>query len=104
MPRIRQEADRYAREDLPEAVRKQQGVYDVMSVRALSSVVGIPLATLSRKLKDPDKLEVADLRRLVRAIQPDPRVILALIGYDSKTIRRALAQHAALMAEGGQSQ
>ena len=88
MPRIRQNSERYAREDFQTEIRRQQGQYDLMSVRALSRAVDIPATTLGAKLKDPDKMEVADLRKLVTTIHPDPVVILALIGYSPTEIKR----------------
>lgn len=93
MPRIRQYAEKYAREDFQTEIRKQQGVYNLMSVRALAREAGIPHNTLGAKLKDPDRLEVADLRKLVETIEPDPAALLALVGYDSKTIKRCLARY-----------
>lgn len=92
MPKIRQYADRYAREAFQTEIRRQQGQYNLMSVRALSRAAEIPATTLGAKLKDPDKLEVADLRKLVATIHPDPTVILELIGYQSKDIKKIVPQ------------
>lgn len=91
MPRIYQNAERYAKEDFMREIRVRQGYYDLMSQRALADATGIPRSTLWDKLRDPDKLEVADLRKLVKTIQPDPLILLALVGYDSKTIKKVRA-------------
>lgn len=88
MPRILQNADKYAREDFQREIRSRQGFYDLMSLRALSDASGIPHSTLWAKLKEPDKLEVSDLRKLVKAICPDPLILLALLGYTKQDIRR----------------
>ena len=93
MPRIKQYAHEYAVKDFQTEIRTQQGIHNLMSVRALAGVAGIPHNTLGPKLKEPDKLDVVDLRKLVEAIAPDPAVILALIGYDKKTINRCLSQY-----------
>lgn len=87
MPRIHQNAERYAKEDFQKEIRRQQGEYNLMSQRSLAEAAGIPQPTLWAKLKDPDKLDVVDLRKIVAAICPDPFVLLALVGYDRKTIR-----------------
>lgn len=88
MPRINQKAEEYARADFQREIRSRQGFYDLMSLRALSEATGIPHSTLWAKLKDPDKLEVADLRKLVKVICPDPVILLALLGYSKQDIRR----------------
>lgn len=88
MPRINQKADEYARADFQREIRTRQGFYDLMSLRALAEASGIPHTTLWAKLKDPDKLEVADLRKLVKVICPDPLILLALLGYSKQDIRR----------------
>lgn len=88
MPRIHQNAEKYAREDFQREIRRQQGYYDLMSQRALADASGIPRSTLWAKLNDPDKLEVAELRKLVKTICPDPLILLALVGYTKQDIKR----------------
>ena len=88
MPRLKQNAERYARENFQAEIRRKQGERDLMSVRALSREVGIPATTLGPKLEEPDKLKVEDLKKLVAVLTPDPMAVLALLGYDSKTLRR----------------
>lgn len=91
MPRITQYSEKYAKEDFQKEIRSKQGYHDLMSQRALADAAGIPHSTLWAKLKDPDKLEVADLRKLVKTICPDPLILLALVGYDSKTVKKVRA-------------
>lgn len=88
MPRIAQYAEKYAKEDFQREVRVKQGYHDLMSLRALGDASGIPHSTLWAKLKDPDKLEVSDLRKLVKTICPDPLILLALVGYSKQDLKR----------------
>lgn len=88
MPRIAQNAEKYAKEDFQREVRSRQGYHNLISLRALGDASGIPHSTLWAKLKDPDKLEVADLRKLVKTICPDPIVLLTLVGYSKQDLRR----------------
>lgn len=88
MPRIHQNAEKYAVADFQQEIRKQQGAHNVMSVRSLATLAGIPHTTLSPKLKEPDKLLVSDIRKLVRAIQPDIGILLALMGYSKQDIKK----------------
>ena len=88
MPRIRQKADEYAVSDFRTEIRKRQGVHDVMSVRALAEKAGMPHTTLNPKLHDPDRFTVAEMRKLIRAICPDPVTVLMLLGYSKKEIKK----------------
>lgn len=86
MPRIRQNAERYAQEDFQREIRQRQGYYNLMSIRSLAQAVDIPHSTLNPKLKEPDKLAVSDLRKLIQTLHPDPAIVLALLGYTQKEI------------------
>ena len=88
MPRISQLADKYAREDFAKEIRRKQGEMELMSVRALAEAIDIPASTLGPKLREPDKLDVVDLRKIVKTLSPDPAVILRLLGYETKTANK----------------
>ena len=88
MPRIHQYDDRYAVEDFQREIRCRQGYYDLMTIQAVADVVGIPRSTLHTKLRDPKTLGVEDLRKLIPVLHPDPKVVLALLGYNQKEINK----------------
>lgn len=91
MPRIRQNAQRYASEDFLREIRQKQGFHNLMSQRALSGACGIPRSTLSARLASPETLTVEDLRKLVGTIAPDPLIVLALLGYDRQALKKVRA-------------
>lgn len=76
-------ADKFRRE-----IRIKQGYYDLMTQRELATSADIPQSTLCKRLASPDDFTVAELRKLVDAIEPDPLVVLSLLGYPSKIIKR----------------
>lgn len=88
MPRIRQLADKYAREDFSKEIRRKQGEMELMSVRALAEATDIPASTLGPKLREPDKLDVVDLRKIIKTLSPDPAAVLRFLGYESKTANK----------------
>ena len=88
MPRIYQNADKYAVADFQQDIRKQQGYYDLMSVRALAGAMGVPHTTLNPKLKEPKRLTVEELQKLVPVIHPDIGILLTLLGYSKQEIKR----------------
>ena len=93
MPRIAQNAERYAEEDFRREVRCKQGYYDLMSMTDLANETGIPRTTLSKRLSTPAGMSVAEIRKIVAALHPDPAIILALLGYKVKEINRFKGNH-----------
>lgn len=75
-----------ARKDFQMEVKLQRVRFD-MSQRELSEVVGISAPQMSELLSDPDKLSVARLRCIVKALDMDPAIILRLLGFPDKAIR-----------------
>lgn len=94
MPKLLVYAKVYAEEHFRTEVRKQQGVLDLMSMQALADAVGIPRQTLCKRMAAPESMTVAELRKLVDKAKLDPAVILELLGYTSKDIRKMREQPA----------
>lgn len=92
MPRIRQYITKYADEDFRKELRRQQGVYNLMSTRALGKDLGIPHSTLHRKIEEPEKFSVDDLRKLIDGLKLNPAVILGLLGYSQKEIKKSMEE------------
>lgn len=88
MPRIHQNAEKYALDDFRKEIRKKQGEYDLMSVRALADKAGIPQSTLNPKIHDPDKLMVPELRKLVKTLHLEIGSVLELLGYSQQEIKK----------------
>lgn len=95
MPRIKQKAEQYADEDFRREVRTRQGYYDLMSQQALAEQADIPRPTLRKRLLEPESMTVGELRKLVKTIKPDPKVLLLLIGYTTKDLRNAAVEREA---------
>lgn len=88
MPRIRQEAEKYAAEDFRKEVRIRQGENDLMSKSVLAEAAGMPRTTLTKRLNEPMSMTFGEFKNINHAIHPDPAVVLSLLGYTSKEIRR----------------
>ena len=89
MGRAKKTPDMAAGDNFRREVRMRQGYYDLMTQMALSEQIGIPQSTLSKRLAQPENFTVEELRRLVGGIKPDPFVMLGLLGYEAKDIRKA---------------
>lgn len=88
MPRIYQNTQKYVVADFQQEIRRQQGHYNLMSIRALAGAMGVPPTTLNPKIKEPSRLTVEELQKMVSVIQPDIGVMLTLLGYSNQAIKK----------------
>ena len=87
-----EQAAEKARKDFQVEVKLQRVRFD-MSQRELGEAVGISAPLMSELLSDPDKISVARLRSIVRALDMDPVIVLRLLGFPEKVLR-ALSREA----------
>ena len=92
MPRIKQFSGRYADDDFRKELRRQQGVYNLMSTRALGKDLGIPPSKKKKKIEEPEKFSVEDLRKLVAGLKLSPAAVLGLLGYNQKEIKKSMEE------------
>lgn len=90
MSRLRLPPEESADEKFRKELRIRQGYYNLMTQKALAESAGIPPSTFSKRLAHPEDITVADLRKIIDAVEPDPAAVLALVGYSSKQIKRML--------------
>lgn len=85
-PRMTPElAEEKARKDFQKEVKLQRVKLD-MSQRELGEQVGVSAPSMCELLADPDKISVARLRKIIRALDIDAAVILRLLGFDNRTV------------------
>lgn len=89
MPRIRQYAENYAAEDFRREMRSRMGYHD-LSQSDLAGKTPMSQSTISNRLRDPDDLTVGELRSLNKTLGLDVSVVLALLGYSKKEIKKAI--------------
>ncbi len=88
MPRIRQNAAQYQKEDFLRAIRMGQAQTGLMHKNALADAIGIARSTLYEHLDNPELLRVSELRGLVATIPINPGAMLQFLGYTAKDIKR----------------
>lgn len=66
-------------------VRVQRAKLD-MTQNALGESIGVSESQISKMLADPDGIKTGKMREIVQAIEPDPAIILGLLGYSKKAI------------------
>ena len=88
MPRIRQYANQYANEDFVKELRKKMIDYNYTSFKEVAQTVQIDPRTLYRRVENPDKFCVSVFRKIIPILQPDPGIVLSLLGYTKQDIKR----------------
>ena len=88
MPRIKQLESQYLQSDLLREIRVRRAFLDIPRDQDLADMTGIPLSTLWGKLKEPEKMTVLQLRKIIRALALDPEIVLRFLGYDGAQIKK----------------
>ena len=89
MPRIRQKADVYRNEDFRRDVLVQLAQMGIHQ-RDLAEQLGVCDATISVMLRQPEKIQVDRLRKLISLLKLPPETALRLLGYQTKAIREVM--------------
>ena len=86
-PRQTAESREKAAKDAFRLEIKVQRVHYDMTQGELADEADMNRSVLSRCLADPDKLSVGRLRKIIHALDLNPLTILAVLGYDPRTIQ-----------------
>ena len=90
-PRITPEmAAEAAKKDFQLEVKLQRVRLD-MSQRELGDQIGVVPSVMSELLANPDKISVARLRGIIKALNMDPLPILRMLGISEKDLRTRFA-------------
>lgn len=88
MPRINQKAQEYADEDFRRELYICMANIGLRYDKDLSELSGIPNSTMAKKIHSPSGLTVAQLRKIISAVWPDPVAVLKFLGYSEKDIKK----------------
>lgn len=94
MSRPRKDPEQSRIENFQKAVAHGQVDAGMPKLKNLADATGIPYATLWRRIDDPDKLTVEQLRSIIDVIGVDPAAVLELVGYSRKESLRVLEHYA----------
>lgn len=86
MPRIRQNAETYARKDFQKAIGRAQVDVDLTQKKMLAEASGIPYSTLWKRLENPEDLSLAQFRQLLSVLPIPAEALLTFVGYKPKDI------------------
>ena len=87
MAKLRTDPVVAARDGFQREIRVKRAELD-MTQKLLGDRIGVCPSQMSKMLSDPDSIDVGKLRQIVAVLDPDPCVVLALLGYSSKAINK----------------
>lgn len=74
-----------AREAFRQEVKVRR-VYRNMKQSELAEAVGVVPSVMSNLLANPDKINAGRLRKIIAALDIDPMIVLAFLGYSKKEL------------------
>lgn len=92
MPRVKQLERTYRTQDFLKAFRRGQAEADLMHLNDVAEAAEIPYSTLWKRMQEPDKLTVAELRKLIRVVPITALDLLAFLGCDTNDIKQAMGR------------
>ena len=93
MPRIRQYADRDAMDDFIGELNAQRARFGYDTQRSLAPVLGVCQATAGNYIRNPETIPFCVLRAIVKAVKPDPGILLKALGYTTQDIKKLAKEY-----------
>ena len=93
MPRIRQYADRDAMKDFIGEINAQRARFGYDTQRSLAPVLGVCQATAGNYIRNPETIPFGVLRAIVKAVKPDPGILLKALGYSTQDIKKLAKEY-----------
>lgn len=86
MPRIRQNADKYAKDDMSREIRAQMARF-TMPQRELAHKLNLSQSTVSKYIRDPDVMPMKVFRGMAEALNLDPMICMKFMKFSKSAIR-----------------
>lgn len=83
MPRIKQYAEVYRNNDFRKVIKCQMAARDLHQ-KDLAAPLGVTPAQISNLIRDPEKMNIDKLRKLVEFLAIPPEAVLAFTGCRTK--------------------
>jgi len=66
--------------------------YGYKTQESLGNAIGVSQVTAGAYLRDPRNMAFSTLRRLVKAVKPDPLLLLKAVGYTANDIKKSMKE------------
>lgn len=93
MPRLRQLQEQYTKNDFLREFSAQCARKGLTTNAAIGKAVGVCGASVGNYRREPGKIQLGTLQKIVQTLKPDIAVLLLYLGYSEKEIRRFARQY-----------
>ena len=88
MPRIRQCAEKYQKEDLLREIDVRCAWNGIRTQEALGKTLGVSAMTITNFRREPAGRQITLLQKIVKELKPSPEPVLKFLGYTAADIRK----------------
>lgn len=88
MPRIRQKAEEYAQADFLNEIGSRCVWAGIKTNEELGNAIGVSANTVGNFKRDPGRIRVDVLQKMVQKLRLNPMIVLIYLGYSSQDIRK----------------
>ena len=88
MPKIRQYAEKYAQDDFVKEIGAKSVWAGFHTNEELGNAVGVSAASVGNYKRDPSKIQIKTMQKLISVLQLDPGIVLRFLGYSTQDIRK----------------
>ena len=93
MPRIRQYAERDAMKDFLGEINAQRARFGYNTCEEFGKAIGVCTKSAWNYLNEPGRIRFDSLRAIVKAIRPDPGILLKALGYTTQDIKKLAKEY-----------
>lgn len=93
MPRIRQYAERDAMKDFVGEINAQRARYGYNTCELFGEAIGVCTKSAWNYVNNPGLIRFDVLRAMVKAIRPDPGIMLKALGYSTQDIKKLAREY-----------
>lgn len=94
MPRIKQYEERYAMGELTAELNAQRARFGLTSYERFGTAIGVSGKGAWNLVNNPDAIRLGVFRQIVKAVKPDPGVLLKALGYTTQDIKKLAKEYA----------
>ena len=88
MPRIRQYAEKYQKEDLLREIDVRCAWNGIKTQESLSKFLGVSPMTITNFRREPALRQISLLQSVVKKLKPNPEAVLLFLGYSNQEIKK----------------
>jgi hypothetical protein len=88
MPKIRQYTEKYAQDDFVKEIGAKSVWAGFRTNEELANAVGVSAASVGNYKRDPGKIQIKTMQKMISVLRLDPEIVLRYLGYSTQDIKK----------------